>query len=71
MALIKCSECGHKVSSVCRTCPNCGYSAYSTCGKCKHYGVVGDAYLGCCLRDIEVREETSACLSFDKPDPLW
>ena len=71
MALIKCAECGHGVSSMCHTCPNCGYSVHSTCGKCRYYGVVDDAYLGCRLRDIEVREGTPACLSFDKPDPEW
>ena len=71
MALIKCSECGHSVSSTCRSCPNCGYRVYSTCGKCKYYGAVYDAYLGCSLREIEVREGTPACLSFKKQDEEW
>lgn len=71
MALIKCAECGHKVSSMSRTCPNCGYRVYSVCGNCRYYGAVNDAYLGCELRDIEVSEGTSACLSFDKPEELW
>ena len=71
MALIKCAECGNKVSSMCRTCPSCGYTVSSRCGKCRHYGVVNDAYLGCRLRDIEVREQTQACISFDTPDPEW
>ena len=25
MALIKCPECGHEVSSEAKNCPNCGY----------------------------------------------
>lgn len=29
MALISCSECGHKISSKTNACPSCGYSRYS------------------------------------------
>ena len=71
MALIKCGECGHQVSSTSPSCPNCGYRVYSKCGKCRYYGVVDDAYLGCRLRDIKVSETTSACLAFEKPEEIW
>ena len=42
MALIKCPECGHDVSSEAKNCPNCGYPIAEKISASKQQTIVSD-----------------------------
>ena len=70
MALIKCGECGHGVSSTASSCPNCGYSTHSTCRNCKYLSY-GYDIPWCTVRDIETDPDRRSCLAYVKEDDWW
>ncbi|WP_299899824.1 zinc ribbon domain-containing protein [uncultured Aquimarina sp.] len=53
MALIKCKECGHKVSDTAKTCVNCGYDL-----KKDKSSLLGDTY-----NVVDGVGQTAGCLS--------
>ena len=69
MALIRCGECGHEVSSMASRCPNCGYSTHSTCENCRYCSC--DQIPWCDVRNISVDLNQRSCLQFKREEPLW
>ena len=63
MALVKCAECEHLVSTMARACPQCGYEPKGNCKWCIYFVKENSFNKGRCIltKDDYVREDKGVC----------